>query len=177
MVPENLIRRRPTSQLFYLSVLVALIANMIPFTNSFPWPDYLVIVLIFWNIYTPGRVGIFSVWLLGIIMDIHSGSILGQHALSYCFLWYLSNKLQRRLSWYPLTTQCINLFPLFLLALIIDSIVRYLADGTALSLWFLGKPFFESLAAFIIGWIMLQIINRRGGSELSSRPSSSRIKI
>ena len=177
MVPDNLLRRKPTSKIFYISILLAFFGNLIPTTNLFPWPDFLAVILVFWNIYNPGKVNLFFAWFLGIIMDVYTGSFLGQHALLYSILCFSTSVFQRRLTWYPLATQCMNLLPIFAFGLFVDAIVRYAADGTTAPWWFLFKPITESITAFFVGWIMLKLINRRSGKELMTRSSSSRIKI
>ena len=177
MVPNNLIRRKPTSKIFYISIAIAFFGNLVPTTNLFPWPDFLAVILVFWNIYTPGKVNLYFAWFMGLIMDVYTGAFLGQHALLYSILCFCTNIFHRRLSWYPLATQCVNLIPIFAFALLIDAIVRYFADGTMAPWWFIFKPFLESIAAFFVGWVMLKLINMRSGSELTTRSSSSRIKI
>ncbi|MDA9690108.1 rod shape-determining protein MreD [Betaproteobacteria bacterium] len=177
MEPNNLLRRKPTSKIFYISICIAFFGNLIPTTKFFPWPDFLAVLFVFWNIYTPGKINLFFAWFMGIIMDVYTGAFLGQHALLYSILCFTTNMFQRRLSWYTLINQCINLLPIFAFALFIDAIVRYAADGTTAPWWFVFRPVLESITAFLIGWIMLKLINRRSGSALTARPSSSRIKI
>ena len=110
-------------------------------------------------------------------MDVYSGAFLGQHALLYSILCFTTNVFQRRLSWYTLANQSINLLPIFAFALFIDVVVRYAADGATPPWWFVFRPFLESITAFFVGWAMLKLINRRSGSALTARSSSSRIKI
>ncbi len=177
MIPNNLVRRQPTSKLFYLSLTIAFICNLIPSTKLFPWPDFLAVVLVFWNIYAPGKLNIFFAWFVGILMDVYTGAFLGQHALLYSILCFCANVFQRRLSWYPLLTQCVNLLPIFAFALFVDAIVRYFADGTTAPWWFIFKPLMESITAFFVGWLMLNLINRRSGSQLTAKAKARRIKI
>ena len=104
-------------------------------------------------------------------------SVFGATRASYSILCFTTNVFQRRLSWYTLSIQSINLLPIFAFALLIDVIIRYAADGTTAPWWFVFRPILESIAAFFIGWVMLNLINRRSGSALTARSSSSRIKI
>ena len=77
--------------------------------------------------------------------------------------------ISRRLSWHTLVNQSVNLLPIFAFALFI-AIVRYAADGTTAPWWFIFKPVLESVTAFLVGWVMLKLINRRSGSALTARP-------
>ena len=110
-------------------------------------------------------------------MDVYTGAFLGQHAsLFYPLLYYkcISKKIKLV---YVDKNQSINLLPIFAFALFIDAIIRYAADGTTAPWWFIFRPVLESITAFFVGWVMLKLINRRSGSALTARPSSSRIKI
>ena len=110
-------------------------------------------------------------------MDVYTGAFLGQHALLYSILCFTTTVFQRRLSWYSLPNQSINLLPIFAFALFIDAIIRYVADGTTAPWWFIFRPVLESVTAFLVGWVMLRLINRRSGAALTARPSGPRIKI
>ena len=58
----------------------ALILNFLP-TSAWPWvPDWVALVLVFWSIREPRRVGMGAGFLLGVAMDVADVSLLGQHA-------------------------------------------------------------------------------------------------
>ena len=91
MVPNNLLRRKPTAKIFYISIALAFFGNLIPTTKFFPWPDFLAVILVFWNIYTPGKVSLLFAWSIGVIMDVYAGAFLGQHALFYSILCFTTS--------------------------------------------------------------------------------------
>ena len=74
----------PANPLFiWSSLITALLLNMLPL-GRVPWmPDLLALVLVFWNVHQPLRVGIGVAFMFGLGMDVHQSSLLGQHALSY----------------------------------------------------------------------------------------------
>lgn len=91
--------------LILLSFCVALILSIVPLPNWIQvWrPDWVGIVLVYWCIAIPERVGITSGWIVGILQDVLSDTLLGQHALSLCMLAYTSIKFHRQLrlfSWW-----------------------------------------------------------------------------
>ena len=52
-----------------------------------PWmPDLLALVLVFWSVHQPLRVGIGAAFVFGLLMDVHQAALLGQHALAYTAL-------------------------------------------------------------------------------------------
>ena len=78
----------PANPLFIaLSLLGALALNMVQ--NMGLWgraawsPDFLALVLVFWSIHQPQRVGIGLAFVFGLLVDVHQGAMLGQHALAY----------------------------------------------------------------------------------------------
>ena len=71
----------PVNPLFlWLSLFAALLFNMLPLGRIAAMPDMLALVLVFWNVHQPRRVGIGAAFFFGLLMDVHQGAVLGQHA-------------------------------------------------------------------------------------------------
>ena len=98
------------------------------------------LVLVFWNVFQPRRVGIALAWLVGIVMDVHAGALLGQHALAYSILSYGAIALHRRLLWYSVSGQALQLFPLFLLTNVVVTLVNLFFSGVSPSWVYLVSP-------------------------------------
>ena len=53
-----------------------------------PWrlwqgaPDVLILIIAFWCAHEPRRVGLFTAFTFGLLMDVHDAGLLGEHALS-----------------------------------------------------------------------------------------------
>ena len=62
-------------------------------------------VLIYWTMALPHRIGILTAWFLGIMTDVALGSVLGVHGLSMAVIAYLILVLNRRLRLFPLWKQ------------------------------------------------------------------------
>jgi len=106
-----------------LSLFVALLLNFLP-TSAWPWmPDWTVLVLLFWCIREPRRVGMGTGFLLGLIMDVADAGVLGQHALAYVLAAYAGASIARRVLWFPLAKQALHVLPL----LLVVQGVQYLA--------------------------------------------------
>ena len=91
---------RPTSRVaVYLSLLVALLCQL------FPWvgqgiifrPDFMLIVILYWLLRAPHLCNIGTAWMAGLLVDLATGSLLGQHALSFTLVAYIGLSYQRRL--------------------------------------------------------------------------------
>jgi rod shape-determining protein MreD len=91
----------PVNPLFIaVSLLFALGFNLVPLGRQAAMPDLLALVLVFWNVHQPLRVGVGLAFLLGLVMDVHQGALFGQHALAYTLLSFLAVTIHRRLLWF-----------------------------------------------------------------------------
>ncbi len=105
------------------SLFVALLLNFLP-TSAWLWmPDWSALVLLFWSIREPRRVGMGTGFLLGLIMDVADAGVLGQHALAYVLAAYAGAAIARRVLWFPLTKQALHVLPV----LLVVQGVQYLA--------------------------------------------------
>ena len=100
-----------------ITFAIAAILSIIPMTETLIAfrPEWVSLVLIYWCMMVPHRIGVFSGWCIGLLMDILYGTLLGQNALTLSILAFLSYKLQNRLRLYPLLQQ--SLIILLLIAL------------------------------------------------------------
>ena len=97
-----------------ITVLVALLLNLLPWRDITGLPDWAALVLAFWCIHQPRKFGIGAAWLLGLVMDAANGALLGQHALAYSVLAFVSITLSRRILWFPVWPQATQVFLLLL---------------------------------------------------------------
>ncbi|AJP47265.1 rod shape-determining protein MreD [Rugosibacter aromaticivorans] len=117
MQPTHSMRRilLPAKNWFIVSTLcAALLLNMIPF-GYFPGiPDWVALVLTFWCLHQPLKVGMGAGFILGLFMDVVDASVMGQHALAYVFLAFAAAGLSRRVLWFPLAQQALHVLLLLL---------------------------------------------------------------
>lgn len=121
----------PANPLFiWGTLLLGLLINMLPL-GRVPWmPDVLALTLVFWSVHQPLRIGIVAAFLFGLAMDVHQASLLGQHALSYTALSFFAITIHRRLLWFTVPSQAVQVLPLFAAAHAIELALRMLAGGT-----------------------------------------------
>jgi len=82
-----------------LSFYIAYLLAIVPFPE---WamnyrPEWVPMVLIYWVMALPYRVGIGSAWFAGLILDILEGSALGLNALAMVIIAYVTLSLHLRL--------------------------------------------------------------------------------
>jgi rod shape-determining protein MreD len=113
------------------SFIAAALLNMLPATSWPMWarPDFVALLVLYWCIEQPERVGFGSAFLLGLLMDVADGAFFGQHALAYSILAYAAILLHRRVRMFPATSQVIQIVPLLLLNDLIVLAIRMLAGA------------------------------------------------
>lgn len=79
-------------------------------------PEWPLLVLLYWVLALPHRIGIGSGWLLGLFVDVLTGSLLGAHALSYALSAYITLQVYRRTRNVPVWQQTLTLGGLLFLA-------------------------------------------------------------
>lgn len=164
----------PANPLFiWGSLLIALLLNMLQnmglFGRAAGMPDLLALVLVFWSIHQPHRVGISTAFVFGLCMDVHQGAMLGQHALAYSVLSFLAIAIHRRLLWFPVLSQAAQVLPLFLAAHLIALVVRMLAGGAFPGAWIFLAPVLEGLLWPVVS-VLLLWPQRRAPNPDAHRP-------
>ena len=100
-----------------VTFIVALILNVMPgpvWAEQFR-PDWAALILIYWCLATPTRVGVGSGWMVGLALDVLYGSLLGQNALAKALVAYLAVKFHLQLRMFPRWQQAVSV--LILLAI------------------------------------------------------------
>lgn len=151
------------------SLLAALLINTLPVGRQ-PWlPDFLALTLVFWSVHQPLRVGVGAAFLFGLAMDVHEASLLGQHALAYTALSYFAITMHRRLLWFTVASQAVQVFPLFLAAHAIELVIRLLAGGAFPGATILLAPVLEATLWPVVSVILLAP-QRRAHDPDENRP-------
>jgi rod shape-determining protein MreD len=142
----------------WASLVVALMINILlsSLFGRAAWPaDVLALVLVFWVIHQPLRVGVGTAFVFGLCMDVHQGALLGQHALAYTVLSFFAITISRRLLWYSIPSQALQILPLLAAAHMVQWVVRLLA-GHAFPGWdFVLAPLIGALLWPVVTVILL----------------------
>jgi len=97
-----------------LTFLFAAVLAILPLPQWLMWgrPEWVALVLIYWVIALPQRVGIATALLLGIGLDVLEGAVLGQNAFSLTVVALLALVLYQRVRVYGLAQQAAIVFVL-----------------------------------------------------------------
>jgi rod shape-determining protein MreD len=126
-------------RLIYLTFALALIVELVPLpVGSVRWlPDFVGMLILYWVLNQPSRVGIGTAFILGLIADVATAGLFGQHALAYTITAYLVLLRQRQLVMFNLGIQAIAVLGLLQVNQLIMVVAR-MATGSA----FVGWSFF-----------------------------------
>lgn len=153
----------PVNPVFIVFTFVmAALLNMLPASGGWAlWlrPDLVALLVLYWCIEQPHRVGFGSAFLLGLLMDVADGALFGQHALAYSILAYAGIALHRRVRMFTLTPQVMHVIPLLLLNDLIVLAIRTLAGANFPGYrYFLGS--FVAAALWPVVSILLKMPQR-----------------
>ncbi|MBL8330009.1 MAG: rod shape-determining protein MreD [Rubrivivax sp.] len=152
-----------------VSLLLAFGFNLLPMGRVPAMPDLLALTLVFWAVHQPRRVGVGIAFFCGLLMDVHEGARLGQHALSYTLLSFGAIAIHRRLLWFGPLAQAVQVFPLLLLAKLASLLARMAVGGMFPGWSLLLAPLFEAML-WPLATILLLAPQRRPPDPDETRP-------
>ena len=99
------------------SFLIAFMLTALPLPDwAEAWrPPWVTLVLIYWCLAVPERVGVGIGWMLGLLLDVMTGTLLGQHALGLSLVAFIALRFHKRVRVLPLWHQGIFVCLLVLL--------------------------------------------------------------
>lgn len=122
---------RSGNGLIATSFLCALLLTVVPLPEwSNPWrPLWAAMVLIYWCMALPERIGVTAAWLLGFLLDVLEGTVFGLHSCALIFLAHVVLVSHLRLRAVPMAHQTL-LVGLYLLVygLLIWALQKMLGD-------------------------------------------------
>ncbi len=129
------------------SFFCALILAVVPVPLWLAWgrPEWVALVLIYWVIALPHRVGLVTALLLGLMLDVVEGAVFGQNGFALIVISLLSLLLYQRLRVFSLLQQCGVVFVLVGINQMVCQWVENLEGAGANSLLFLLPAFSSAL--------------------------------
>lgn len=141
-----------------MSLLVAMLLAVFHLPESWPdwlgwWrPSWMLLVLFFWVMELPERIGLVASWVLGVLVDALLSQPLGLNGFLFAATTYIAWRFFERLRMYSIVQQCGVIFLTILAAEIARSLVMDLDRNYALS-W---TVLFIALASALI-WPLLYV--------------------
>jgi rod shape-determining protein MreD len=164
----------PANPLFVLSTLIAalfidMVANISLVGNAAWMPDFVALVLVFWCVHQPRLVGIGVAFFFGVATDVHQSALLGQHALTYTALGFMAVLMHRRLLWFTVPSQAMQVLPMFVAAHALELTVRIMSGALFPGWTILLAPLLEALLWPLVSVVLLAP-QRRAPNPDANRP-------
>lgn len=109
-------RRRDQPGVIVLTLAAAVVLTLVslpPVLDALR-PYWVALVLIYWCLETQNLITLGIAFSTGLLLDLLTGSLLGQHALSLVILVYLVTRFRARLRFFPTWQQALSVFALLL---------------------------------------------------------------
>lgn len=155
-------RRRERVSTLMLVLVVAMLLTLLPLPDALdPYRPYWVgLVLVYWALEIREMVSLGMAFVIGLVLDVLTGSLMGMNALSLVVLIYLVQRFRPRLRFFPPWQQALSVFAL----LVNDRIIRlWIASlmGEPMPTW---HYWLSPLAGMIIWpWLFLLLDRVRAG--------------
>jgi len=145
-----------------ISLLVSFAVAMIPLPESIKMfqPEWVSLVLIYWVMALPERMGVGVAWLTGLFLDVVRGGLLGPHALALALLAYILVRIYQRIRNAPIRQQCVSIFFLLLLQTVIVVWIKSLS-GKQVEWWMFILPAVTSAIVWPFIYYLMRAIRRR----------------
>lgn len=134
--------------------LIALVLSQIPMPDMLTWarPAWVLLVLIYWVMALPHRIGLVSAFTLGLVLDLVRGAVLGLDALSLTLIAFLVLLLYKRMRMFPLWQQSGLILVLVGINQLLFHWMQGITGTTSGSLLFLLPA---AVSAFVWPWLFL----------------------
>lgn len=130
-----------------LSFIIGLILMILPLPE---WvqiyrPHWVALILIYWSMALPKRVGLWSAFFIGLLVDTAQGTLLGQHALALVIIVYINMNFYQRVRVLSLPQQAIYVFVLLAMIQVVVAWVEGIMGRPVPILAFFSAPFIGML--------------------------------
>ena len=107
-------RDRRQRTLVLLTMILAMLLSMVPVPEVLALfkPYWVALVIIYWSLETRHTISLGGAFLVGLLLDVMSGSLMGLHALSLVIIVFLVQRFRSRLRFFPPWQQALSVLGL-----------------------------------------------------------------
>ena len=155
-------RRHNGGWIIVVSFIVAFMLTAMPLPEwAVNWrPAWIAMVLIYWCMALPQRIGIGMAWLLGLVLDVQQGTVLGQNALGLALIAFITIQSYQRVRVFPLKQQALVICGYLLVFQFINLWIRGIM-GVPPQHWTFWMPAFTSMLLWPWLFIILRDLRRK----------------
>ncbi|MBC8518867.1 MAG: rod shape-determining protein MreD [Gammaproteobacteria bacterium] len=163
--------RRKTQANVAWSMAAILVAGAIILTVV-PLPEYLrpfrphwiILALFYLGVFSPMQSGIVRSWLLGVVVDVLTGTLMGMHALTFSLTTFITLRFHLQLRVFVVAQQMITITILILLNLIVEIMIRAATGNLVDTIYFWGPLISTPLfwpPVYILASRLTRLLNER----------------
>ncbi len=117
-----------------VSLLLALLLGLVPLPETLqPWrPYWLALVLAYWILEEPDKVGIGAAFALGLLADLAFGGLLGEQAMRLVILAFILDRFRPRMRFFPLSQQAVAVGGLLLNDRVVSLVIHLVLGAVQL---------------------------------------------
>lgn len=148
-----------------LTIVIAGLLGVMPLPEWLEvWrPEWIALVLVYWVIALPHRVGLFTAWIVGLFVDVLEGSLLGLNAIALTLIAYVALSLYQRLRMFtPLQQSTTILMLIGVTQLLIFWVLTATGQNTPQNLIFVVSALSSALV-----WPLVFVLLRFGRRALN----------
>ena len=158
MIPLNLLA-------IPLSIMVALMLMMLPLPD---WaqvyrPDWVALILIYWSMALPKRVGLWVAFVTGLFLDVTLSTLLGQHGLALIIIIFINLNLYQRVRVMTLSYQALYVFVLLVMNQLVVLWIEGILQRDPPFMAFIGPPL---TGMMIWPWVFIVLRDIRRKAQL-----------
>jgi rod shape-determining protein MreD len=143
-----------------LSFVVGLMLTALPMPEwaSLWRPAWVALVLIYWCMALPSRSGVVLGWSVGLLLDVMTGALLGQHAFALAVTAFIAHKLHQRVRVLPILQQGITVFGL---VFVFQALVLWINGVKGMPVTLAAYLTAPLVSAFLWPWIFVLLRDTR----------------
>jgi len=159
---------RLPSLMYWVSIVLAFVLTLMPLPDALraAKPFWLAILVVYWALEAPERMTLGRAFLLGMVGDLLTGSLIGEQALRLVVLAFIVLRLRSRLRFFPMPQQALAVLALLVNDRIVMLMIRSFGDSAPVELAHALGPI---VGALLWPWVFLLL----DGLRLRARPKEA----
>ena len=154
--------RKHGGKAILFSFVAAMVLTVLPLPE---WlrafrPEFVTLVVVYWCLALPTRVNIGIAWIAGLFVDVLTGTLLGQHALSMAVVAFVTVKLHKQIRVYPLWQQALSVFTMVALGQLLVVWIKGIVGESPQS-WLYWAPSITSAIVWPWVFVVMRSLRRR----------------
>ena len=157
-------RLREGSLLFWISLVAAVLMTVVAVPEAWrPYrPFWLGLLVIWWSLEAPDRIGLGTAFLIGLVQDVLIGNVLGMTAFRLVAIAFILLRFRARLRFFPMWQQALAVFAIMLNDRILTLALHSITGGITIDWQFWISPI---VAAVLWPWLFLLLDDLRRRSR------------